>query len=323
MEKAAEGQRATGSEQCWTSFYNKLIRVHASPGTKIGVVCIKYGFKSHSSLAVISQPKNDDKRQILSWTHSRGWSQTGNWGCWLRIRQLCALWSAAGRRCWASDHSGSHYNPEHGGWCSWSPAPPETRRTIEETDIQYLFLILQFTPLMKKLCIMCMYCTYVHTPTHTHTSWTVRLSSQTDELCSSYFMTSPLICTDKTTREFTHQGCIRQIVSRCGRKKNGGQKMRGREVEREERAVIYFHTEDKRMTQSNNVIYCSCIYLLCSSMLPVSLVLLILIYSHLEIYKYDASNKRIINYQKLENGYLKNKNAHICLVSGYETVWST
>lgn len=67
-----------------------------------------------------------------SWTYSRDWSQTGNWGCWLRIRQRCGLWSAAGRPCWASARSGSRYNPGHGGWCNWSPAPPARQQADRE-----------------------------------------------------------------------------------------------------------------------------------------------------------------------------------------------
>lgn len=74
-----------------------------------------------------------------------------------------------------------------------------------------------------------------HTPTrkHVQTSQTVwQLSSQSDELCLLYFMTSLLlISSDKTTGGFTHQVCVRHIVSRCERKKNGGEKIRGQEVD--------------------------------------------------------------------------------------------
>lgn len=46
-----------------------------------------------------------------------------------------------------------------------------------------------------------------------------------------------LISTDKTTAGFTHHVCTRHIVSRCGRKKNSEEKMRGQEVDEEEKKI--------------------------------------------------------------------------------------
>lgn len=77
-------------------------------------------------------------------SYSQGWSRTGCWGCWLRIQQQFELWSAGGMQCWASSHLESHYNHGHGGWCSWSPAPPgqqdQRRKKMMETELSHVTL---------------------------------------------------------------------------------------------------------------------------------------------------------------------------------------
>lgn len=153
------------------------------------------------------------------YAYSRGWSRTGSWGCLLHIPQRCELWSAAGRQCWASNCSESRYNPEHGGWCSWSPAPPAGRTKERHMQIKRLNICQND----KKITIssrseQLLNITYIYGAARASCASTHTL--QSDELCPSYFMTSLLlISTDKATGGFTHRVCIWHIASRCGGRK--------------------------------------------------------------------------------------------------------
>lgn len=86
----------------------------------------------------------DSKISKCGRSYNQGWSQTGCWGCWLRIQQQFELGSEGGMQCWASSHSESHYNHGHGGWCSWSPAPPgqqnQRRQKMTEPELTLVTL---------------------------------------------------------------------------------------------------------------------------------------------------------------------------------------
>lgn len=62
--------------------------------------------------------------------------------------------------------------------------------------------------------------------------------------------------TDKTTGGFTHQVCIWHIVSRCGRKKDGGAKTRGQHINIKSSTLI--STMRISMFNLNLFMYCIC-----------------------------------------------------------------